>query len=62
MNKVVEHRRGEIFDDNVSMQSTIHFHGSMDDRLHTNSSRGIGDSPASGFRGKNTQRNTLRAN
>lgn len=55
MNKVVEFRRGEIFDDIASMRNSQHL--SNDDRLHTNSSAGANtlESPAnfgkSNFRG-----------
>lgn len=37
MNKVVEFRRGEIFDDQASMRNTQQYN-THDDRMHTNSS------------------------
>jgi hypothetical protein len=42
MNKVVELRRGEIFDEQLSMHSSLTYLNPADDRVHTNSSMGFG--------------------
>ena len=58
MNKVVENRRGDIFDDGQSLHSSTHLHVGFEDRMQgTNSSGGaVGDQntpmgAGGGFRG-----------